>query len=304
MMMSREPEPTVGFVGLGSMGEPMALNLQRAGTPLIVWNRTPHKTERLAAEGALVAANVEDLFERAETVIMMLVDGQAVDAVLGRGGAGFDRLVKGRTIVHMGTTAPGFSRGLESDLNAADASYVEAPVSGSRKPAETGQLVAMLAGHADVVQAARPLFAPMCRDAIMCGAVPNALSMKLGSNLFLIAMLTGLAEAVNYARRQGLDLGQFVSLLGAGPLASDLLRMKAPKLVSRDFSVQATIATLRDSQRLIAEAARESGSALPLLDVCIDLYKEASGLGLEQADVTAVLQAIEERSGQARLEAG
>ncbi len=278
------------------MGEPMALNLLRAGTPLIVWNRTPAKAQRLAAAGAEVAASVRDVFRRAETVILMLVDAQAIDAVLGRGTSGFAGLVQGRTVVHMGTTAPGYSRGLEGDLLAAGARYVEAPVSGSRKPAETGQLVAMLAGEADVVEEARPLFAPMCREAVMCGPVPNALSMKLGSNLFLIAMLTGLAEAVNYARRQGLDLDQFVSLLGAGPLASDLLKMKAPKLVARDFAVQATVATLRDSQRLITEAARESGSALPLLDVCATLYQEASRLGLDQADVAAVLRAIEERS--------
>jgi len=200
--------------------------------------------------------------------------------------------------VHMGTTAPAYSRGLEADLRAAGGRYVEAPVSGSRKPAEAGQLVAMLAGERDAVDTVRPLLAPMCRETVLCGPVPNALSMKLASNLFLIAMLTGLAEAVNYAGRQGLDLDQFVSLLGAGPLSSDLLRMKAPKLVGHDFAVQASIANVLESLRLITEAAQDAGAALPLLDTCHALYKEASGLGLRDADVVAVLRAIEERSGR------
>jgi 3-hydroxyisobutyrate dehydrogenase len=291
-------QTTAGFVGLGAMGEPMARNLLRAGTPLVVWNRTPDKARALASEGAAVAASVAEVFERAGTVILMLFDSEAVDAVLGRGTPGFAVLVRDRTVVHMGTTAPGWSRGLEDDIRAAGGRYLEAPVSGSRKPAEAGQLVAMLAGEAEAIEAVRPLLAPMCREAVACGPVPNALSMKLASNLFVIAMLTGLAEAVNYAGRQGLDLHQFVSILGAGPLSSDLLRMKAPKLVARDFSVQAAVANVLDSQRLITEAARDAGIAVPVLDTCHALFKEAAGLGLEDADVVAVLRAIEARSGR------
>ncbi len=288
----------VGFIGLGSMGEPMALNLARAGTPLVVWNRTPDKAQALASAGADVAASVEEVFERTRTIILMLTDSDAMDAVLGRGAPAFAGLVRDRTVVHMGTTSPNYSRALAAELRAAGGRYVEAPVSGSRKPAETGQLIAMLAGEADAVEAVRPLLAFMCRETVMCGPVPNALSMKLASNLFLIAMLTGLAEAVNYAGRQGLDLDQFVALLGAGPLSSDLLRMKAPKLVARDFTVQASITNVLESSRLITEAARAADIALPLLDTCHALYKEASSLGLGGADVVAVLRAIEERSSR------
>ena len=95
--------------------------------------------------------------------------------------------------------------------------YVEAPVSGSRKPAEAGQLVAMLAGEPEDVASVRSLLAPMCRDAIACGPVPNALFMKLAVNLFMTAMVTGLAEAAHFAERHGLDLAQLVAVLDAGP---------------------------------------------------------------------------------------
>ena len=288
---------TDGFIGLGAMGEAMALNLAKAGTPLVIWNRTSAKTATLVAAGAQPARDAAEVFARAPTVILMLVDGAAIDAVLDRHGASFASRVHERTVVHMGTTSPAYSRGLEAEIRSAGGRYVEAPVSGSRKPAEAGQLVAMLAGDADAVEALRPLLAPMCRETMVCGPVPNALLMKLSVNLFLIALVTGLAEAVHFAQRNGLDLSQFLAVLNAGPMASDVSRVKAPKLIDRDFAVQAAISNVLENNRLIAEAARENGIASPLLDVCHALYGEALGLGLGEADMVAVLRAIEARSG-------
>jgi 3-hydroxyisobutyrate dehydrogenase len=120
--------------------------------------------------------------------------------------------------------------------------------------------------------------------------------MKLSVNLFLISLVTGLAEAVHFADRHGLNLNQFVAVLNAGPMASDVSRVKAPKLVSRDFAVQATISNVLENNRLIAEAAREAGVASPLLDVCHALYGETRALGFGDADMAAVLKAIEARS--------
>src|SRR6267154_1387603 len=135
------------------------------------------------------------------------------------------------------STSPAYSRELEADIRSVGGHYVEAPVSGSRKPAEAGQLVAMLAGDADAIADVRPLLTPMCRETMICGPVPNALLMKLSVNLFLISLVTGLAEA-----------------------------------------------------------AREAGVASPLLDVCHALYGETRALGFGDADMAAVLKAIEARS--------
>ena len=98
---------------------------------------------------------------------------------------------------------------------------VEAPVSGSRTPAENGELVAMLAGDPDAVAEVRPLLAPMCRQTFLCGAVPGALHMKLAVNLYLITMVTGLAEAAHFAGQHGLDLERFVAVLDAGQRFAD-----------------------------------------------------------------------------------
>ncbi|MFJ7073753.1 NAD(P)-dependent oxidoreductase [Streptomyces sp. NPDC098781] len=293
----------VGFIGLGVMGRPMALNLARSGTPLLVWNRTPERCEPLRAAGAEVAAGAAEVFERAGVVFLMLADEPAIDAVLARGTPAFAPRVSGRTVVHMGTTSPEYSGALRDDLLAAGASYVEAPVSGSRVPAEQGRLVALLAGDDDAVARVRPLLAPLCREAFDCGAVPGALLMKLSVNLFLIAQVTGLTEAFHFADRHGLDRRLFVDVLDAGPMASAVSRMKAPKLLARDFSVQAGAADVLKNNRLIAEAARKNGLASPLLDICHTLFDETVAQGHGDEDMVAVLHAIEAR-GDGTVPAG
>jgi 3-hydroxyisobutyrate dehydrogenase len=286
----------IGFMGLGVMGEPMALNLARAGTGLVVWNRSAAKSESLRAAGAKVAETPAALFGKARIVILMLASDGAIDAALGRFTPAFGTNVAGHVIVHMGTTSPDYSRGLEADIRAAGGSYVEAPVSGSRKPAEAGELVAMLAGEADSVDEIRPLLRPICRESFVCGPVPGALLMKLSVNLFLITMVTGLAEAAHFAERHGLDMRQFQSVLDAGPMASNVSRVKIAKLVTRDFSVQAAIADVLMNNRLVVDAARAAKIASPLLDICHALYAETLGLGHGKADMAAVVRAIEARS--------
>lgn len=286
----------VGFLGLGVMGRPMALNLVRAGTGLVVWNRTAAKGEPLRAAGATVAADPADVFRRTRVVFLMLADGPAIDSTLGRGTPGFAANVRGRIVVHMGTTSPEYSRGLEADIQAAGGRYVEAPVSGSRGPAESGELIAMLAGEPAAVDAVRSLIAPLCGEVFVCGPVPQALQMKLAVNLYLITMVTGLAEAFHFAERHGLDGRRLLEVLDAGPMASTVSRAKARKLLDRDFAVQASIVNVLDNNRLIAEAARAARLASPLLDVCHALYGETVALGHGEADMAAVVRALEART--------
>jgi 3-hydroxyisobutyrate dehydrogenase len=298
---SLRDRPNVGFLGLGVMGAPMALNLARAGIPLAVWNRTPERTDALRAAGATVACSVREVFDRGDPVILMLANAAAMDAVLHRGTEQFARMVRGRTVVHMGTTAPEYSRELERDVRDAGGRYVEAPVSGSRIPAERGDLVGMLAGEPEVVAEVRPLLAPMCRETIECGAVPDALLLKLSINLFLITMVTGLAEAVHFAERHGLDLQRFRTVHDSGPMASAVSRIKADMLVRRDFEVQAAVADVLVNNRLVAAAARSANIATPLLDAAHALFQETVDLGGGPQDMAAVLQAIEARSDRYAL---
>ncbi len=289
-------EQPAGFIGLGVMGQPMALRMARAGLPLVVWNRTAERCEPLREAGAAVAAAPLEVFQRTRTVFLMLADDAAIDTVLGRGTPWFGAQVAGRTVVHMGTTSAGYSRVLEAEIRAAGGRYVEAPVSGSRGPAEEGRLVAMVAGDEAAVAQVRPLLSPLCHQTFACGAVPGALLMKLAVNIFLITQVTGLTEAFHFAERHGLDRRLFVDVLDAGPMASSVSRAKAAKLLTSDFTVQAAILDVLKNNRLIAEEARSSSLASPLLDVCYALYGEAAALGHGHADMAAVLYAIEART--------
>ncbi|WP_321887661.1 NAD(P)-dependent oxidoreductase [Paraburkholderia bannensis] len=285
-----------GFIGLGVMGTPMALNLVRAGTPLAVWSRSKERYDTLREAGARTVEHADAVFASCTTVILMLANDHAIDAVLGRGTPAFGARVRGHMIVNMGTNSADYSRALADDINAALGSYVEAPVSGSRKPAEAGQLVAMLAGAPDDVETVRALVKPLCRESFVCGAVPAALTMKLAVNLYLITMVTGLSEATHFAQSHGIDLALFANVLNAGPMASDVSRVKIDKLAAQNFSVQAAITDVLKNARLVAEAARSANIASPLLDICHALYGETEALGLGQQDMVAVVRAIEQRT--------
>lgn len=286
----------VGFIGLGKMGQPMALNLAAAGARLVVWNRSAAACEPLRAAGAVVAASPHDVFAQAQTVLIMLIDEAATDAVLGRGTAAFAPLVAGRTLVCMGSNAPAYSRALAAEVRAAGGAYVEAPVSGSRKPAELGRLVGLLAGEPDDIARIRPLLQPICHVLVNCGPVGNGLLMKLAVNLYLNQMMVALAEAAHFAERNGLDLRMFQEAIDAGQMASDVTRAKLPKLVARDFAAQAALADALNSERLITAVAQEAGMASPLLDVGRQLYGEGVAAGDGSLDMVAVIRAIEART--------
>lgn len=279
----------IGFAGLGMMGRAMASNLVRAGLPVLVWNRTAARTRPLADLGAKVAPDLDTLFTESEVVFLMLTDAAACDEVL----AG--RRLAGRTVINTSTLEPASSERLAAEVAARDVRYVEAPVSGSRVPAENGELVAMTAGDPEVVESVRPLFDPLCRQVVYCGPPPAGLVMKLAVNICLITQITGLAEAVRFAAAHDLELDRFAQVIGAGQLASPVVRVKTPKLVGRDFTPQASISDVWMNTRLITDAAAAAGIAAPLLDVCRDLYAETAGLGHSRDDMAAVLTAIENR---------
>lgn len=285
----------VGFVGLGVMGQPMALNLARAGMPVTVWNRTPARCDPAVAAGAQHAADCAGLFADCSIVLMMLSDEAATDAVLARGSDDFADRVRHHTIVSLGTMSPRFSARLGEEIAAAGGAYVESPVSGSRGPAESGELIAMLAGSPESRAEVRPVLEPMCARIVDCGEVPAGLTTKLAVNVFLIALVTGLAESFAFAERHGIDPRLLQTILDAGPMASAVSRAKTDKLVRGDHTVQAAIVDVLKNAELITDAARESGMVSPLLEVCRELYARTRELGFGGADMVAVVEAIRDR---------
>jgi 3-hydroxyisobutyrate dehydrogenase len=280
----------IGFAGLGTMGVPMAHSLLRAGVPLRVWNRHAAKCAPLVAAGAVAAASVDALFAQTQTILLMLADEAAIDAVLARGTSTFAARVKGRTLVNMGTVATDYSQTLCGEIRAAGGAYVEAPVSGSRKPAEAGQLVGLVAGRDAEVARVRSLMAPMCSKTVACGDVPNALLMKHATNMLLIPIMAGLSHAARFAKLAGLDLAVFSDVPLSGQMASDLLRAKLPKLVAADFAPQAAVRNVRTSADAAILAAGLCGFDPPILETCRALLVAAEAQGRGEDDAMALVE--------------
>lgn len=282
----------LGFIGLGVMGTPMAGHLARAGHAVLGWSRSGRNHEAARTAGVQPITQRQDVYDACGTILLMLADDEAIDSVLDRNTPTFPARVKGRLVINMGTSSAAYSQALGEQIRAAGGRYVEAPVSGSRVQAEAAQLVIMLAGDAADVAEASHLLAPLGRQCVACGQVPAALRMKLAVNLYLITLVTALGEAVHFAEVHGIALERFAEVLNAGPMASEVSRIKLDKMIREDFAVQASITDVLKNSGLVAGAAHEAGMQAPLIDASDALFARAQRMGLGGLDMAAVLQAI------------
>lgn len=282
----------LGFIGLGVMGTPMAGHLARAGHAVLGWSRSGRNHEAARTAGVQPITQRQDVFDACGTILLMLANDEAIDSVLDRNTPTFPARVKGRLVINMGTSSAAYSQALGEQIRAAGGRYVEAPASGSRVQAEAAQLVIMLAGDAADVAEASHLLAPLGRQCVACGQVPAALRMKLAVNLYLITLVTALGEAVHFAKVHGIALERFAEVLNAGPMASEVSRIKLDKMIREDFAVQASITDVLKNSGLVAGAAHEAGMQAPLIDASDALFARAQRMGLGGLDMAAVLQAI------------
>ncbi|MBT2334565.1 NAD(P)-dependent oxidoreductase [Variovorax paradoxus] len=284
----------IGIVGVGVMGEPMARNLHKAGHSVTVYNRTASRCEGLRSLGVTVAETARQVIEVSDAIVLMVPSHVEVDQALQRSANGtIAAPVKGKTIVLMSTIAPAYSAELAANLAAAGARYVEAPVSGSKQPAETGQLVILAAaaepGYIDEVQ---PLFDAVGKKTVRCGPIPTAMRMKLANQLLLIACFEAITEATHFAAGIGLDVGQFLEMAQAGPLANDVLRMKAPKMLADDFAQQAPIRHVAKDIGLVCDEAAQRGLWVPVAEVNRALFSEAMQCGQSEDDAVGIVKIL------------
>ncbi|ETS75804.1 hypothetical protein PFICI_12748 [Pestalotiopsis fici W106-1] len=278
----------VGFLGLGVMGTPMALNLSRR-FPLSVWNRSPAKYAVLRQAGANIAESPIEVLEQSDVIFTMLFNERAFDTIMDKP---FYKALAGKTLINTSSVSADFSQRLAAEVSQAGGDFVEMPVSGSRVPAEQGTLVGMMAGDEAVAQRIQSVVEPITSAAIYCGPVGMGLKTKYAVNLFLITMTAGLAEAMNLAQAQGLNLDAFAQVIQAGPMASAYSGLKIQKMLNQDWSAQAAIKDCYNSTQLIQTAAAGSGVNSPLIQLCGTLYKQAIESGLGEEDMISVMKVI------------
>jgi len=170
------------------------------------------------------------------------------------------------------------------------------PVSGSRIPAEQGSLVGMIAGDPDVAESIKPLVEPITNTAVYCGPIGSGLKTKYATNLFLITMTAGLAEAMALAQAQDLDAEAFAQVLDAGPMASAYSKLKMDKMIKQDWTAQASIQDCFNSTELIKLASEQANVHSPLISLCNLLYKQSIQSGIGEEDMIAINKTLASRT--------
>ncbi len=284
----------ISVIGIGVMGEPIARNLQKAGMAVTVHCRTQATRREFEGSGIAAADSAMAAIAASDTVVCLVPGGWEVDQVLERDAAGRIAVnLREKTLILMATVAPSYSQALADAVAAAGGRYIEAPLSGSRKPAETGQLVVLASAPDESwIDDAMPVFNAIGKKTVRCGAVPTAMRMKLANQLLLVATFEAISEATHFARGSGLDLNLFLDMALAGPLANDVLRMKAPKLLADDFTQQAPIRHVFKDIALVCDEAEQLGLRVPIARANRDLFELAMRQGQANDDAIGIVKVL------------
>lgn len=255
---------TVAFLGLGTMGSPMARNIARAGIPLVVWNRTPGKGGEAVEAGARLASSARAAVDEAEVVITMLTGDAALDEVLfGPGGASAGDIA-GKLFVDMSTSGPSAARAAALRLAERTARFVDAPVSGSRTPAERGELVVLAGGAADDVSELQPLFGAVAKRVVHAGPVGSGQTLKVVLNGLGCQQLVAFAAMLRLGERAGLSRSVLIDAFTSGAFATPAYVAKRERVLERRYDAPDFVLSLveRDAA-LCAELQSELGLRLP-----------------------------------------
>lgn len=283
----------IGFVGLGIMGSAMASNLLKAGFKVTVWNRSADKYSPLVDLGATVATSPRAAAEISDVVIAMMATPAAVLSVRDGAEGIIAGLSSGSGYVDMSTVDADTS--LESYRLAHEkgALFLEAPVAGSRKPAEDATLTIMAAGDRELYDSSLPVLEKMGKKLLFLGETGKASRMKLANNLVMCGMLTALCEGISLAAGSGLDTAQLLEVLDSGAVANPMFRLKGPQIAAnKEFPTAFPLKHMQKDLRLALQLAEEVGQPLFVTATINELYKKALAENHGDADFAAISRII------------
>ncbi|WP_189298974.1 NAD(P)-dependent oxidoreductase, partial [Streptomyces albospinus] len=279
--------PSVAVLGTGIMGAAMARNLARAGLDVRAWNRTRAKAEPLAADGARVTDTPAEAVDGADVVLTMLLDGPAVLDAL-RGAA--SRLAPGTLWLQMSTVGPEALVPLARFAAEHDLRFVDAPVVGTKAPAEKGELTILAAGPQELRERAGRVFDIVGSRTHWVGEDGTggaASRLKLVVNAWVLTVISGTGEALALAEGLGVDPRDFLAAVAGGALDMPYLQMKAEMILSGDFPASFTVSAARKDVRLISEAAEAAGVRVDLVAGAAERFRRAEEQGHGEEDGSA-----------------
>jgi len=288
--------PRIGFLGLGTMGAPMAANLARAGCSLVVWNRTASKMTPLLDLGAKAGKGPAQVAAEVDVIITMVSQPKDVEeVVLGPDGV-LDGLRAGTVLIDMSTVSPLTSRKLAGAVTTKQAEFLDAPVVGSKGPATEGALVILVGGLPTTLARCRPALSAMGKTIIHAGDVGMGSTLKLATNLMLAHLAAGFSEGIVLLQRAGVDAQRYLEVLDASTFRSPWYQTKGRSMQARDFSPHFALKHMHKDVRLMNELAEELGAALPITKAIEQLYAASEAAGKAELDYSAILAVLEEAS--------
>ncbi len=291
-------KPKVGFMGLGIMGSAMAANILKAGYPLMVYNRTPAKAEPLAQLGAKVAATPKALAQDAAIIIAMVTGPEALyELLFGPEGAAA-AFGPEQVFINMSSVSPSFTLELGKELAPTAIRFVDAPVSGTKKPAEEAQLVILAGGNRQRVQDLEPLFLTMGKKVVYCGRVGQGSMMKMFINLLLGLMMAGFAEALNFGRLGGLNLEAMLDVVASGAMNAPMFQVKAQNFKVKSYPPAFPLKHLAKDAKFVLDTAYELGAPVPAGQMLLHLYRLGVAQGWGDEDISAIMRVMEHLSGK------
>jgi len=276
--------PTVALLGTGTMGAGMAASIARAGLPLRVWNRSREKAEPLAGVGVVIADSPAEAVEGADLVLTMLFDADAVAATMEQARAS---LAPGAVWVQQSTVGVEGSDRLVALARDLGVAYVDAPVLGTRKPAEDGALVVLASGPEDVRERVTPVFDAIGSRTLWLGAAGEASRLKLAANAWVITVVEGIAESLALTRSLGLDPHLFLQAVAGGAMDAPYVQLKGTAMIEGDFAPSFSIDGAAKDGDLIVAAARGAGVELAVVEAARDHLARARAAGHGGQDLSA-----------------
>ena len=286
--------PRIGFIGLGLMGRPMAMNLLKAGHSLTVWNRTSSRARELVAAGATLAKNPREAAAASDILFTIVSDPPALEEVLwgqqGNNDGAMAGLRPGSIYIDSSTVAPALTRRVAAVCAEHGVRYLDAPVTGGDWGAREGNLVFMIGGAADTLREAEPVLGVLGKKWFHLGPNGAGQTVKLAMNAILALQVGAMAEALALVNKAGLKGEQLIEVMQSSMARSGVLDIKAPLMVTGDFKPSFPLRLMHKDLGLALDLANQLGVALPATAAAREVYNYVKGTSPNDLDYSGVMR--------------
>jgi 3-hydroxyisobutyrate dehydrogenase-like beta-hydroxyacid dehydrogenase len=284
----------IGFIGLGLMGKPMALNLLKAGNKVTVWNRTAERAQELISAGATLGKNPREVAAASDFLITMVSDPPALEEVLwghdGKNDGALEGLRSGSIYMDCSTVSAMLARKIAAACTERSVKFLDAPVTGGDWGAREGNLVFMVGGDAETLKEAEPLIGVMGKKWFHLGPNGAGQIVKVAMNALLALQVGAMAEALALVTKAGLNGAQLIDVMQSSMARSGLLDLKAPLMVKGEYKPSFSLRLMHKDLGLALDLANQLGVALPATAAAREVYNYVKGEAKEDLDYSAVMK--------------